>query len=445
MSMQPTIGTIFRGGLLCLGLSCLPALSQGLGSLVEMARKNDPQWLLANAKFRESQEYLPQAYSQLLPSVSFTNNANKVVQRLTSGDTQGQEQSYPSTSNVLSLRQPVFRSKQLIGVASARAQTEQAALFFEDEAQQMTLRVVDAYLNLLFATDRKVFLDSQKDLVASRLKSAMAGVRAGQGMRTDVDEAKAELSKILADEIQVKQAISVAKMQVELLTGATISLLHPLNLKKFNAFAFSHGLPEQLFEQASTGNPKLRAQKLDIEIAQSMLKQAESGHHPTLDLTAQISQTTGESSFYTSTRNNSRVIGLQLNVPLYSGGLINSQVRQALSKLEQAQEQMSAASNNLRVQIHKESSSVQEGIKRVEAFEQAVESAKQALISNQKGVLAGTRTEFDVLKKLNQLTQVQLDLSRSRYELIAAWFRLKSYLGVVDKQFVDDLSSIFSS
>lgn len=443
--MQQTIGTLLRSGVLCLGLSCLPAFPQGLGTLVEMARKNDPQWLLANAKFRESQEYLPQAYSQLLPSVSYTNNANKVVQRLTSGTAQGQEQRYPSSSQVLTLRQTIFRSKQIIGLASARAQTEQAAYYFQDETQQMTMRVVDAYLNLLFATDRKVFLDSQKDLVNSRLKSAIAGLRAGQGMRTDIDEAKAELSKILADEIQVKQAISVAKMQVELLTGATISALHPLNLAKFNTLTFAHVSPEQLFEQANADNPKLRAQKLDIEIAQTMVKQADSGHHPTLDLIAQINQTTGESSFFISTKNNSRVIGLQLNVPLYSGGLVNSQVRQALSKLAQAQEQMSVASNNLRVQIHKESSSVQEGIKRVEAFEQAVEASKQAVISNQKGVLAGTRTEFDVLKNLNQLTQVQLDLSRSRYELIAAWFRLKSYLGVVDNQFIDDLSSIFSS
>jgi outer membrane protein TolC len=73
-----------------------------------------------------------------------------------------------------------------------------------------------------------------------------------------------------------------------------------------------------------------------------------------------------------------------------------------------------------------------------------VASAKQALISNQRGVQAGTRTEFDVMKNLNQLTQVQLDLTRSRYELISAWFRLKSYLGSVDNQFVDELSSIFS-
>jgi TolC family type I secretion outer membrane protein len=297
---------------------------------------------------------------------------------------------------------------------------------------------------LLLANDRKVFLESQKELVNTRLKAAMAGLRAGQGMRTDVDEAQAELSKIVADEIQMNQSILVSKMQMELLIGSSVSSLYPLNLNKFKTYAFTHLTPEQLFEQALQNNPKLKAQKLDLEIAQAMIKQAEAGHHPTLDLTAQVNQTTGESSYFVSTRNNSRVVGLQLNVPIYSGGLINSQVRQALSKLEQAQEQISFASNNLRVQIHKESSAVKEGIKRVEAFEVAVASAKQAVISNQRGVLAGTRTEFDVMKILNQLTQVQLDLTRSRYELISAWFRLKSYLGSVDNQFVDDLSSIFS-
>ena len=186
-------------GVLCTGLASVPAFSQGLGTLVELARKNDPQWLLANAKFRESQEYLPQAYSQLLPSVSFTSNSNKVQQQLTNGATESPEQRYPSSSKVLSLRQPIFRSKQMFGVNSAKAQTEQAAFYFQEETQQVTLRVVDAYLNLLLANDRKVFLESQKELVNTRLKAAMAGLRAGQGMRTDVDEAQAELSKIVAD------------------------------------------------------------------------------------------------------------------------------------------------------------------------------------------------------------------------------------------------------
>ncbi len=443
--MRLTLRLILNNSFLCLGLVCLPTFSQGLGTFVEMARKNDPQWRMANAKFRESKEYLPQAYSQLLPNVSFTNNANRIDQQLSSGATQSPEQNYPSSSKVLILRQPLFRSKQIFGLASAQAQTEQAVFYFQDETQQVTQRVIDAYLNLLLATDRKVFLDSQKELVNTRLNAAIAGLRAGQGMRTDIDEAKAEMSKILADEIQVNQAISVAKMQMELLTGLSVSALQPLNLKKFKSFGFALKSPEQLFELANVNNPKLRAQKLDIEIAESLIKQAEAGHHPTLDFTAQINRTTGESSYFTSTRNNSRIVGLQLNVPLYAGGLVNSQVRQSLAKLEQAQEQLSLYSNNLRVQIHKESSAVQEGIKRVEAFEIAVDSAKQAVISNQKGVLAGTRTEFDVLKNLNQLTQVQLDLSRSRYELIGAFFRLNSYLGAVDDEFVEAMSSIFSS
>ncbi|NDE05338.1 MAG: hypothetical protein EB003_11960, partial [Flavobacteriia bacterium] len=368
MIMRQNTQKILWLSVMCTSLISFTALSQDLGTLVELARKNDPQWLLANAKYRESQEFMPQAYSQLLPSVSYTNNANKVVQQLINGSTQSPEQRYPSSSKSLSLRQPILRSKQLFGLDSARAQTEQASFYFQEESQQVTLRVVDAYLNL-----------------------------------------------------------------------------KPLNLKKFKTYSFAHLTTEQLFEQATQSNPKLKAQKLDLEIAEAMIKQAEAGHHPSLDLTAQVNQTTGESSYFVSTRNNSRIVGVQLNVPIYSGGLINSQVRQAVAKLEQAREQFSFASNNLRVQIHKESSAVQEGIKRVEAFEVAVDSAKQAVLSNQKGVLAGTRTEFDVLKNLNQLTQVQLDLTRSRYELIGAWFRLKSYLGSVDNQFVEELSSIFSS
>lgn len=445
MNMRLFAGKVLCASVFGFGLACMPVLAQGLGTMLELAKKNDPQWLLANARYQESQEFLPQAYSQLLPTVSFVNTANKVVQQLTNGVTQSPEQSYPSNSKVLSARQPIIRTRQIIGIDSARAQTEQAEFYFQEEAQQLKLRVIDAYLSLLLASDRKVFLESQKEVVSTRLKAALASLRAGQGVRTDVDEAQAELSKIRADEIQVNQGFLVAKMQMELLTGSVVNSVVPLNLRKFKEYTFSSPQLEQLFEQATQNNPKFKGQKLDIQIANAMLKQAESGHHPTLDLTAQINQTTGESSYFVSTRNNSRIIGVQLNIPIYSGGLINSQVRQAVSRLTQAQEQISFVSNNLLVQIHRESSAVQEGIKRVEAFEQAVDSAKQAVLSNQKGVLAGTRTEFDVMKNLNQLTQVQLDLSRSRYELISAWFRLKSYLGAMDEKFVNDMTAIFSS
>jgi TolC family type I secretion outer membrane protein len=423
---------------------CVPSFSQGLGALVEKASQNDPQWLLANAKFRESQEYLPQAYAQLLPSVSYTNNSNKVVQQLTNGASLSPEQRYPSSSKVLSLRQPIFRTRQLIGVESARVQAEQASYYFKDEAQLMRLRIVDAYINLLLANDRKVFLESQKQLVDSRLKAAMAGLRVGQGVRTDVDEAQAELSKILADEIQVRQAILVAKLQVELLTGSAVSDLSPLSLSRFKEQSFMQMTADQLFDRALQSNPRLQAQRLDVQIAEALLKQAESGHHPTLDLTAQVNQSTGESSYFVSTKNNSQVLGLQLTIPIYSGGLVNSQIRQSLSKLDQAREQISLVTNNLRLQVFKESSAISEGIKRVEAFEKAVESSKQAVTSNQKGVLAGTRTEFDVLKNLNQLTQVQVELSRARYELISSWVKLSSLLGVVDEQFVEKLSGLFS-
>jgi TolC family type I secretion outer membrane protein len=435
---------VIRLSLISLALMGQYAGSQTLGVLVEQARKNDPQWLLANAKFRESLEYLPQAYSQILPSVSFSNTANQVTQQLTTGATLSPEQRYPSSSKVLSLRQPIFRTKQLFGIESARTQTEQALLVLREEHQQLILRVTDAYLNFLFATDRKLLLDSQKKLVDSRLKAALAGLRAGQGVRTDVDEAKAELSRILADEIQVVQAISLAKTQLEIIIGSQLSEFTSVNLQRFKAYSFTDVFFDDLLQQALSKSPKLNAQKLDIEIAKSLLSQAEAGHHPTLDLTAQVSQATGESSYFASTKNNSRIVGLQLNIPLYSGGLVNSQVRQSVARLEQTQEQFALTSNALRVQIQKESSAVQEGIKRIEAFELAVESAKQAVISNQKGVMAGTRSEFDVLKNLNQLTQVQVDLSKSRYELISSWIRLKAYVGELDDQLLEEMSLIFS-
>ena len=436
MSMLFVLRTFVNCGVLCLWLVSLPVFSQGLGTLIELAKQNDPQWILGNAKFRESKELLPQAYSQLLPSIYFTNNSNKVQQQLTNATTQGPEQNYPSSSRGITLRQPIFKTKQILGVNLASAQTEQALFNFKEESQQVTLRVVDAYINLMLATDRKFFLNSQVELINLRLKAAIAGLRAGQGVRIDVDEAQAELSKLKADEIQINQSITIAKLQLEMLTGISNLDISVLNKDKILIFTQSIPTSDLLFDQAKVNNPKFLGQKLDIEIAEFLLKQAASGHHPSLELIAQATLTTGESSYFVSTRNNNRLIGIQLNVPLYSGGVVNSQIRQAIAKLEQAQAQLSISHNNLKMQIHKESNALREGNKRIEAFKEAINSARQVVISSQKGILAGTRTELDVIKNQYQLAQVEFDLSRSYYDLFGAYIRLHWNLGLLNEETV---------
>jgi outer membrane protein, protease secretion system len=323
------------------------AMQAGATNLLDAydsAYNNDRAWRLAQAKHLDSRELEVQARSQLLPSLTLSASNNNLTQQLTTGATVAPSQTY------------------------------------------LAVRVVSAYLDAMLARDREALLESQMSTVQMRMKQVRASLRAGQGTRTDIDQAQAELDKIAADQIKARLAISYTTKKLELLTGQPQREISQLNLKKFRTDAFMLPQLEVLLDRATSTSPGLQARRADIQVAQSLLKQAEAGHQPTLDLLAQASDARGDNSYYPSTRNKSHLLGVQLSMPLYSGGSVSSQVRQALARLSQAHEQYEGFLNDFTSQLHNESNSVAEGVLRVKALETALASADQLVYSTQKGV-----------------------------------------------------------
>jgi len=143
----------------------------------------------------------------------------------------------------------------------------------------------------------------------------------------------------------------------------------------------------------------------------------------------QWSRSNSDSVTSVNSRYNNKSVGLQLNVPLYSGGFVNSTVRQALASSERVRETLEAATRDLGVRVHQEFRGMTEGMLRVAALEQAVRSAEQAVLSNQRSFLAGARTTVDVLNAEQQKTLAQRDLAQARYLYLVARLRLQSLAG----------------
>ena len=407
----------------------------------ESAKVTDPQWRLAKYKQLESLEFIPQALSQLLPSLSLSVSTNEVTQQLTNGAVRSPEQQYPSSAKTLTLRQAILRPKQKIGLDVARVQLEQSELTLLDESQLLALRVMEAYLATHFAFERQSVLEAQKTFLTARLAAAESGIKSGQGMRTDRDEALADLARLEADDIQVKQSLSLAQKQFLLLTGLVF------DRNTFSGYGFNFYNLEKLSFESSVNslqpkNLKIKIQEKEQEISRLLLKQAEAGHTPTLDFVAQAAKNSGESGFFISTQTNSRFLGFQLNVPLYSGGQISSQVNQNLMRVRQSDEQLEIVKNNVEIQFHKESNSFNEGLARLKANSVAIETSAIALESSKKGVLAGTRTQLDILRLAQLNAQAKLELLRSKHEFLMSWVRLKYLVGELGEGhliLIDDL------
>lgn len=429
-------------------LAALVAASQAVHAVdlleaYRLARDNDRQWRIARAKLDEDREYYPQARAQLLPVVNATASKLNVNQTLSTAGIAAPEQRYPSTSRSLTVRQPLMVARQLAGVSQALAKERQGEYEYLGEEQQLGVRVTGAYLEWLLALDRRATLEAQRSFVTARLQAATLALRAGQGTRTDIDDATAELDRLKAQAIQFDQAISLARRKLENIIGKEAGEPAALVVDRVTPEAFPlKALPEVL-EAAQASNPIVLAAREEVVAARAALQAATRSHLPTLDLVAQYSNSTGENSYFASTANRSTSVGMQMTLPIFSGGAVTSQQRQALARLTQAEEQLELQSNNTRVQVQTEYQAVRQGLALVEALRTAVGSSEQAVLSNQKGFQAGTRSTLDVLRSESQRAQTLLELSEARYQLVAAWARLQGQLGTLNEADFERIATLF--
>ena len=420
--------------LILLGMAAaLPAWSLDLRQAYEAAYENDATIRAARAGAQASRERLPQARAQQLPNVSF--NASRNHNDLTSKtqNSQGQpvraENQYYSGSQTLSVRQPLYRPYLSALVRQAQAQVEDADAALERDEQTLVTRVGEAYFDALLAQDQVLLIEAQKTTYATQLDAARKGLEAGTGTRTDIDEAQARLDLTLAQELEALQNVEFTRRRLESLMGRPVDVLASLDVQRFNPTAPIPGLVDAWVERAEQASPELQSLRAQLDAAGMEVEKAQAGHKPTLDAVAQWSRSSSDTVTSVNQRYENKIIGLQLSVPLYAGGYVSSTVRQAVAAQERAREALEAMRRDLGVRVYREFRGMTEGVLRVKALEQAVRSAEQAVLSNQKSFQAGARTTVDVLNAQQQKTTAQRDLAQARYLYLVSRLRLQALAG----------------
>ena len=432
--------------LVLLGMAVvLPAWSLDLRQAYEAAYENDATIRAARAGAQASREKLPQARAQQRPNVSL--NASRNHNDLTSEtqNSQGKpvrsENQYYSGNQSLSVRQPLYRPYVSALVRQAQAQVEEADAALERDEQTLVTRVGEAYFDALLAQDQVMLIEAQKATYSTQLDAARKGLHAGTGTRTDIDEAQARLDLTLAQELEALQHVEFTRRRLESLMGRPVDVLASLDVRRFNPTAPIPGLVDDWVERAEQANPELQSLRAQLDAAGMEVEKAQAGHKPTLDAVAQWSRSSSDTVTSINQRYDNKSIGLQLSVPLYAGGYVSSTVRQAVAAQERAREALEAARRDLGVRVHREFRGMTEGVLRVKALEQAVRSAEQAVLSNQKSFQAGSRTTVDVLNAQQQKTTAQRDLAQARYLYLVSRLRLQALAGEDRQSSVSQVNS----
>ncbi|MDR2364426.1 MAG: TolC family outer membrane protein [Zoogloeaceae bacterium] len=412
-----------------------PVGADDLLGLYREAIVADAVFLAARADASARREALPQARAQLLPNLSFSGTKSRNTTEQTSQSLIGPittERDYDSHNYALSLRQPLIRPYNVAAYQQARAQAESADASLAWATQDVAARVGGAYFDVLLAQSEMDVNKAQQDAYAAQLLHAEKSFAAGYGARTDIDEARSRLDLAQAQALELRHRLEYLQDALGALVNRPLTPLSRLDPLRLELASPAPDRLEDWIQEAEAVNPQLQSLRARVDAAEKEVWKARSGHLPTVDLIAQRAKSESESNTSIGVEYDTKMVGVQANIPLFSGGYVNSTVRQALAELEKQRQQLEAARRDIRLEVRKEFDAAVQGVQWVRAYEQAVRSAEQTLFSTKKGFQAGRRNSLDILNAEQNLAAARRDLNRGRYQYVTARLRLFSLVGRLD-------------
>jgi outer membrane protein len=405
------------------------AAADDLLSSYELALQSDPQYQAAIAAHQAALEVAPQSRAALLPNIGISGLASRDrYDPRGGGDT-----SYATnqTYNV-GLRQAIYDRTSLVQLDQADSSIAQADAQLAAARQELLLRVATRYFLVLGAQDNVAFVQSDKIAIGRTLEQAQKRFEVGLAAITDTLDAQARYDLAASDEINAEKLLDDAREALREVTGelpvapeilqSDIPLLKPEPANQ-----------DEWVTAAIDQNPLLQAAIAATEVAKQEIQVQKSGHYPSVDLTADYSYRDTQFGGVSSLQRNDSAIGLELNVPIYQGGLITSRTRQARDTYTQAQEEQEQQRRSTERSARDTYRGVISGISKVEALQNAVVSNAKAVESAEAGFQVGTRSIVDVLDAQRELLRARRDYARSRYDYLLDTLRLKQAAGILSE------------
>ena len=414
--------------------------SADLVSIYSLAERNDPTYQQEISIHRVVIESKPQALSKLLPSINLSGNTKRNAQDITtSGASIGSdgEIDFNSHGYSLSITQPLFRRDSFIALEQADSQIKESEVKLAKAQQDLIINVSENYFNVLTSLDNLEFAKIEVKSLSRQLEQANQRFEVGLSAITDVQEAQAGYDLAIAQKIQAINTVDNAKEEVRELTGEYID--------KFDSLGENIMLVKPSPEEIDSWTQLAIEQNLDIsaanyalETARKEIKKQSAGHLPTVDIVASHGYDSTGGRFG-NTRTDRSAIGLELNIPIYSGGIVSSKTREAHESYNQSMHYLEKARRTAQRSTREAYLGVISGISQVNALKQAVVSSETALLATEAGFEVGTRTAVDVVASQRTTSKARRDYSNAKYEYILNTLKLKRAAGTLSP---DDLNLI---
>jgi outer membrane protein len=421
-----------------------PSLALDLKEAMELAQQYDTTFQAAYAGYLAASEASTQSTSAILPQVGF----NAYYQR---GDTENDRNGVVTTSEnnsdgySLNLNQVIFDKTTFDNLDQGDAIVAKAIADLEVAKQETIIRVATAYFDVLTAIDTLETATAERIAIGKQLEQSTERFNVGLSAITDVKEQQASFDVSKANEIIAANDLSNKRETLRFIINT-----YPENLKVADE-NMPLVIPEPMniddwVNKSLQNNFSIISANYSLEAAQSAYDGSKGGHYPTLSLNASYGvNSIGERDFGIGTvippyDNTDKKLMLNLDVPIYSGGLTSSTVRQRASERDQAQALLEQERRRTTGLARSAYLSLEADIANVKARKQAIISTQTSLDATMAGYDAGTRTSVDVLLSQRQLYGAQRDYSVARYTYLSNSLRLKQVAGILTPKDIDAIN-----
>ena len=463
--MKKTFG--FKLLLVIFGMISVPGIahSASLLEVYQQALQSDPRIHEAEARRLAALEAEPQARGLLLPQINFagdwTHFESSGPTVFTDPDPNAPPGSLiPAQADIdiddtnwqFNLRQTLFRWDQIVGLRRADKLVAKAEADREAAQQDLVVRVGQTYFDVLGAEDRLTSLHANRQAIARQLEQAKQRFEVGLIAITDVQESQAAYDQSVADEIGAKRNLATAREFLREITGEYVGALSAPG-EEFPMRTPNPNSEKDWVDLALAQNLVLVSSRLDEKLARDEISLRRNGHYPTIDFVASTGERDRDGDrlirlndpllpdpvFALDSVNDDDSFGIQVTVPIFSGGGTSSRVREAVYLHRAAREQLQRVTRETERQTRDAYLGVLSEMSRVEALEQAVQSSRTALEATQAGFDVGTRTIVDVLDSQFALYRAITLFYQARYDYLMNVLRLKQAAGNLRIQDLEEI------
>jgi len=398
------------------------------------AKEHDP--LFGSSYYEhEAAKTLPaQGRSYLLPQVQAYGSESKYYY----DSAPPYYEDFNSESMGVSLKQPLFNVSRFYEYRQHNVRKNIGDARFVSAEKDFMLRVAEAYFSVLAAEDLLVLIAVEKKAVLEQLEQAKGMFKAGVATITDVHDAEARYDSVRAREIEARSNLDVKMLALKRIVGTEPG---GLNLLKED---ISLGVPEperleSWIETAKKNHPLLKAYAYQISYQETEIRKNQGQHWPSLDLVGGYNKTNTNNTLQTQ-RISYGSVGVQLNLPVFSGGYTVAKVKESRAILGQAQKQYENVLADITQRLSEAFFGIRDNMSKIEALRTASRSASTSLKSNRMSLLAGVRTTIDVLNAERDLQDVRLRLLKARYDCLLNIVKLKAYAGTISEKDLQEIN-----